>query len=81
MGNHKKRMVESLLLYKQQQKAFGSQVEALIKENKAKEDVLTNLELENLKNASLLNSKKFRRKTIEVEKKKLVEENEYQKNL
>jgi hypothetical protein len=42
---------------------------------------LTNLELENLKNASLLNSKKFRRKIIEVEKKKLVEENEYQRNL
>jgi hypothetical protein len=69
------------LLYKQQQNALGSQVEALIKENKEKEDVLTNLELENLKNASLLNFEELKRKIIEVEKEKLVEENEYQRNL
>jgi hypothetical protein len=37
--------------------------------------------MENLKNASLLNSEKLRRKTIKVEKKKLVEENEYLRNL
>ncbi len=56
-------------------------MEALIKENKEKEDVLTNLELENLKNASLLNFEELKRKIIEVEKEKLVEENEYQRNL
>jgi hypothetical protein len=55
-------------------------VEALIKEKKEKENVLTNLELVNLKNASLLNFEEFKRKTIEAEKisggKK-----EYQRNL
>jgi len=57
-------------------------VETIIKENKEKENVLIDLELVNLNNASLLNSKKFRRKIIEVEKKNLVEENKkYQKNL
>jgi hypothetical protein len=57
-------------------------VERPIKENKEKENVLIDLELVNLKNASLLNSKKLRRKIIEVEKENLVEENkEYQKNL
>jgi len=57
-------------------------VETFIKEKKKKENVLIDLELVNLKNASLLNSKKLRRRTIEVEKENLVEENkEYQKNL
>jgi len=57
-------------------------VETLIKEKKEKENVLIDLELVNLNNASLLNSKKLRRKTIEVEKENLVEENKkYQKNL
>jgi hypothetical protein len=53
------------LLYKQQHEALGSQVKALIKEKKEKYNVLTNLELVNLKNASLLNSE---RKTTHVEK-------------
>ncbi len=57
-------------------------METLIKEKKEKENVLIDLDLVNLKNASLLNSKKLRRKTIKVEKENLVEENkEYQKNL
>jgi hypothetical protein len=74
--------VEALFHYKQQQEALGSQVEALAKEKKEKDNVLTSLELVNLKNASMLNSKKLRRRTTKVEKKKLVEENkEYQRNL
>ncbi len=53
-------------------------MKALIKEKK--ENVLTNLELMNMKNVSLLQSKELKRKTIKVEKKKLLEEKkEYQK--
>jgi hypothetical protein len=54
-------------------------VEAL---NKDKENVLTNLELGNLKSSSLLNFEKFIKRTIEAKKKKLVDVNkEYQRNL
>ncbi len=61
---------------------MGSKVEALIKEKKEEDNVLTYLELVNLKNASLLNFEELKRKTAEVKEKKLVEENkEYQKNL
>jgi hypothetical protein len=42
---------------------LGSQVEALTKEKKEKDNVLTNLELVNLKNAFLLNSKVLKTKT------------------
>jgi len=57
-------------------------VKSLIKEKKEKENVLTYLELENLKNASLLHYEKLRRKIAHAEKEKLVEEKkEYQKNL
>jgi hypothetical protein len=52
-------------------------VKALTKEKKEKEDILTNLELVNLKNASLLQSEKLKRKTIEIEREKLMEEKEY----
>jgi hypothetical protein len=38
-------------------------VEALTKEKKEKENVLIDLKLVNLKNASMLNSKELRRKT------------------
>ncbi len=61
----KRKWAKALLLYKQQHEALGSQVKALIKEKKEKYNVLTNLELVNLKNASLLNSE---RKTTHVEK-------------
>jgi hypothetical protein len=43
-------------------------VKALTKEKKEKENVLTDLELINLKNVSLLQSKEFRKKTIEAER-------------
>jgi hypothetical protein len=42
---------------------LGSQVEALTKEKKEKDNVLTNLELVNLKNAFMLNSKVLKTKT------------------
>jgi len=49
-------------------------VEALIKEKKEKENVLTDLELMNLKNVFLFNFEELKR-TSKVEKKKLVEAN------
>jgi hypothetical protein len=49
-------------------------VKALIKEKKEKDIVLTYLELVNIKNASMLNFEEFKRKTTELEKKKLMEE-------
>jgi hypothetical protein len=55
-------------------------MKALIKEKK-KENVLIDLELVNLKNVSLLQSEKLRRKITEVDKEKLLEEKEYQMNL
>ncbi len=45
----KRKWTKALFLHKQQQKALGSQVKALIKEKKEKENVLTDLELVNLK--------------------------------
>jgi len=53
-------------------------VKALIKEKKEKDNVLTYLELVNLKNVFLLQFKELRRKTTKEEKEKLLEEkNEY----
>ncbi len=77
----KRKWAKTLLFYKQQQKALGSQVEELTKEKKEKENVLTYLELVNLKNAYLLNSKELKRNITKVEKEKLAKEKEYQKNL
>jgi hypothetical protein len=56
-------------------------MKALIKEKKEKENVLTNLELTNLKNVSLLQFEEIIRKTKEVEKEKLMEDKEYKRNL
>jgi hypothetical protein len=47
-------------------------LEALTKEKKEKDNVLTYLELMNLNSASLHNSKKLGKKKIEAKKKKLV---------
>jgi hypothetical protein len=49
-------------------------MKALIKEKKENENVLTNLELVNLKNVFLLQYKKLKRKTTKVEKEKLLDE-------
>jgi hypothetical protein len=54
--------------------ALDSQVKALIKKKKEKENVLIDLELINLKNVSLLQSKELRKMTIEVEKEQLMED-------
>jgi hypothetical protein len=57
-------------------------VEATTKEKKEKENVLTYLQLVNLRSVSLLKFEEFKRSTVEVEKEKLAEANkEYQKNL
>jgi hypothetical protein len=57
-------------------------VKTLTKEKKEKENVVTNLELINLKNVSMLQFKKFRIKTAEVEREQLMEDKkEYQKTL
>ncbi len=50
-------------------------MEALTKEKKEKENVLIDLEVVNLKNASLLNSEDFKRKIAKANKEKLVKEN------
>ncbi len=65
-----RKWAETLFHYKQQQEALGSQVLALTEEKKEKENVLIDLELMNLKNVSLLNSKELRR-IAKIEKKKL----------
>jgi len=54
-------------------------VKTLTKKKKEKANVLIDLELINLKNVSLLYFEELRKKTIEVEKEKLVEyKKEYQ---
>jgi hypothetical protein len=70
-----------LFFHNQQQKALNSQVKALIKEKKEKENVLTYLELVNMKNVYLLQSEKIKRKIIKAKREKLIEDNEYQRNL
>jgi hypothetical protein len=49
-------------------------VKTFTKEKKEKENVLTNLELVNMMNASMLQFEKLRRNIIEVEIEKLMEE-------
>ncbi len=49
-------------------------MKALIQEKKEKQNVLTNLELINLKNVSLLQFEKFRKKIPKVERKQLMED-------
>ncbi len=57
-------------------------MKALIKEKKEKENVLTYLELVNLKNVSKLQFEELKRKATKVQKEKLLEEKkEYQMNL
>jgi hypothetical protein len=45
---------KGIVLHKKQHENFDSKVKALTKEKKEKENVLTNLELINLQNVSLL---------------------------
>jgi hypothetical protein len=61
---------------------LSSQVKALTKEKKEKENVLTNLEFINLNNASLLNFEEIRKKSKEAKIEKMVETNkEHKRNL
>ncbi len=75
-----RKWAETLFHYEKQQEALGSQLEALTKEKN--ENVLLDLELMNLMSVFLLNFEELKRKTIEVEKEKLMEVNkEYERNL
>ncbi len=49
-----RKWTKALFLHEQQQEALGNQVKALTKEKKEKQNVLKDLELVNMKNASLL---------------------------
>jgi hypothetical protein len=61
---------------------LNNQVKTLTKKKKEKENVLTNLELINLKNVSLFNFEKLRTIIAKAEIKKLVGINkEHQRNL
>ncbi len=62
-----RKWVKALLFYKQQHEALDKHVKTLTKEKK-KENALTNLELVNLNNASLLNSKSLKEKQQKQEK-------------
>ncbi len=62
-----RKWTKALNLHKKLQEALDSQMKALIKENE-NENVLTNLELVNLKNVSLLQFEEFRRKATKVRK-------------
>jgi hypothetical protein len=71
-----------LFLHEKQHEALDNHVKALTKENKEKENVLTNFELINLKKIFLLQSKELKRKIVEVEREQLMEDKkEYQKTL
>ncbi len=64
-----RKWTKTLFIYKQQKEALSSQVEALTKEKKEKENVLIDLELINLKNASMLNYEKINTIKAEIKKK------------
>jgi hypothetical protein len=66
-----------MFFHKKQHEALDNWVKALTKQKKEKENVLTNLELINLKNVFLLQSEELRIKTTKVEKKNSMEDKEY----
>ncbi len=61
-GTTKRKWTEALFLHKKQQEALDSQVKALTKENKEKENVLIDLELINMKNVYLLQFKELKKR-------------------
>ncbi len=65
-----RKWAETLFRHKQHW-ALGSQLEALTKEKKEKENVLIDLELMNLKSVFLLSSKKHKRKIVKEKQKKV----------
>ncbi len=56
-------------------------MKALTKEKKKKDNVMIDLELINVKNASLLQYKELRRKTTKVEREKLIEDKKHIKGI
>ncbi len=77
-----RKWTETLFNYKQQKEALSSQVEALTKEKKDKENVLIDLDLINLKSVYLFNFKEIKRITLEAKIEKWVETNkDHQRNL
>jgi hypothetical protein len=72
-----RKWIEALFIHKQQKNVLSSQVKALTKEKKEKENVLIDLELMNMKNACLLQSEELKRKKTKVKIEKLMEEKEY----
>jgi hypothetical protein len=62
----KRKWTKTLFNNKQQKEALSSQVEALTKEKKDKENVLIDLELINLKSVSMFNSKENLKRTLKV---------------
>lgn len=74
-----RKWVETLFTYKQQE-ALNSQVKALTQEKK-RENVLIDMELINLKNASMFNFEEIRRRTSVAKIEKLVGKNkEHRRN-
>jgi hypothetical protein len=65
-----RKWTEALFIHKKQQEVLDSQLKALIKEKK-EENVLTNLELVNMKNVFLLQSKELKRKVNKSKKNKV----------
>ncbi len=59
--------------HKKQHEALVSQVKALTKEKKEKDNVLIDLEFINLKNVFLFQFEEVRKKIVEVEKEQLME--------
>ncbi len=60
--------IEVMLFHKKQQEALDSQMKSVTKEKKEKDNALIGLELINLKNVSLLQSKELKRNIVEAEK-------------
>ncbi len=74
--------MEAMFFHKKQQEALNSQVKALTKEKKGKENVLTYLELINLNNVYLLQSKELKRNTTKAKIKQFTKDKtKYQKTL
>ncbi len=59
----KRKWTKTLFYYKQHHEVLSSQVEALTKKKKEKDNVLIDIKLIHLKSASLFNFEELRRKT------------------
>ncbi len=59
-----RKWMKTLFIYKQQKEALSNRVEAPTQEKKEKDNVLIDMELINLKNASMFNFEEIKKKTI-----------------